>query len=182
MQPLTGGHTPQSRGSGQRLLITVVANRLLQVESTLSMQALQPRVKEMQAKYANDPERLQVGWGQWVHGCGQRVYHAQTGSIGRAEKLVLRRSEKARQSRAMPQVSQARRFLAALFAPPSLLRLTQKLMFRCCRGLLLCATGPHIAGNEKQSRCLGICVADSHPTLWHGRILMPELTSVSILA
>ena len=31
-----------------------------QVESTLSMQALQPRVKELQAKYANDPERLQV--------------------------------------------------------------------------------------------------------------------------
>lgn len=24
------------------------------------MQALQPRVKELQAKYANDPERLQV--------------------------------------------------------------------------------------------------------------------------
>ncbi|KAL4440318.1 hypothetical protein ABPG75_003319 [Micractinium tetrahymenae] len=31
-----------------------------QVESTLSMQALQPKVKELQAKYANDPERLQV--------------------------------------------------------------------------------------------------------------------------
>lgn len=31
-----------------------------QVESTLSMQALQPRVKELQAKYANDAERLQV--------------------------------------------------------------------------------------------------------------------------
>ncbi|EFN53953.1 hypothetical protein CHLNCDRAFT_25162, partial [Chlorella variabilis] len=31
-----------------------------QVESTLSMQAMQPRVKELQAKYANDPERLQV--------------------------------------------------------------------------------------------------------------------------
>ncbi|PSC67864.1 inner membrane PPF-chloroplastic isoform B [Micractinium conductrix] len=31
-----------------------------QVESTLSMQALAPKVKEMQAKYANDPERLQV--------------------------------------------------------------------------------------------------------------------------
>lgn len=31
-----------------------------QVESTLSMQALQPRVKELQAKFANDSERLQV--------------------------------------------------------------------------------------------------------------------------
>lgn len=31
-----------------------------QVESTLSMQALQPRVKGLQAKFANDPERLQV--------------------------------------------------------------------------------------------------------------------------
>lgn len=31
-----------------------------QVESTLSMQALQPKVKELQAKYANDAERLQV--------------------------------------------------------------------------------------------------------------------------
>lgn len=31
-----------------------------QVESTLSMQALQPKVKELQAKYANDSERLQV--------------------------------------------------------------------------------------------------------------------------
>lgn len=31
-----------------------------QVESTLSMQALQPRVKELQAKYAGDQERLQV--------------------------------------------------------------------------------------------------------------------------
>ena len=45
----------------------------MQVESTLSMQALAPKVKEMQAKYANDPERLQVcvwgvGWGGvgWV--------------------------------------------------------------------------------------------------------------------
>lgn len=31
-----------------------------QVESTLSMQSLQPRVKELQAKYANDQERLQI--------------------------------------------------------------------------------------------------------------------------
>ncbi len=31
-----------------------------QVESTLSMQALQPRIKDLQAKFANDPERLQV--------------------------------------------------------------------------------------------------------------------------
>lgn len=31
-----------------------------QVQSTLSMQALQPKVKELQSKYANDPERLQV--------------------------------------------------------------------------------------------------------------------------
>ena len=34
-----------------------------QVESTLSMQAMQPKVKALQAKYANDPERLQVGAG-----------------------------------------------------------------------------------------------------------------------
>lgn len=31
-----------------------------QVESTLSMQSLQPRIKDLQAKFANDPERLQV--------------------------------------------------------------------------------------------------------------------------
>lgn len=31
-----------------------------QVESTLSMQQLQPKVKELQAKYANDAERLQM--------------------------------------------------------------------------------------------------------------------------
>ncbi|KAL4856440.1 Inner membrane ALBINO3-like protein 2 [Chlorella vulgaris] len=31
-----------------------------QVESTLSMQSMQPRVKELQAKFANDPERLQM--------------------------------------------------------------------------------------------------------------------------
>ena len=31
-----------------------------QVESTLSMQSMQPKVKELQAKFANDPERLQV--------------------------------------------------------------------------------------------------------------------------
>ncbi|KAG2454439.1 hypothetical protein HYH02_001458 [Chlamydomonas schloesseri] len=31
-----------------------------QVESTLSLQALQPRVKELQAKYADDPENLQL--------------------------------------------------------------------------------------------------------------------------
>lgn len=31
-----------------------------QVESTLSMQQLQPKVKELQAKYANDQERLQM--------------------------------------------------------------------------------------------------------------------------
>jgi YidC/Oxa1 family membrane protein insertase len=30
------------------------------VESTLSLQALQPRVKELQAKYADDPETLQL--------------------------------------------------------------------------------------------------------------------------
>lgn len=33
------------------------------------MQAMQPRVKELQAKYANDPERLQVG-GQSFWGVG----------------------------------------------------------------------------------------------------------------
>lgn len=32
-----------------------------QVESTLALQSLQPRVKELQAKYAGDQERLQVG-------------------------------------------------------------------------------------------------------------------------
>lgn len=31
-----------------------------QVESTVSMQALQPRVRELQAKFANNPERLQM--------------------------------------------------------------------------------------------------------------------------
>ncbi len=31
-----------------------------QVESTLALQSLQPRVKELQAKFANDAERLQV--------------------------------------------------------------------------------------------------------------------------
>ena len=38
-------------------------HRCVQVESTLSMQAMQPKVKALQAKYANDPERLQVGAG-----------------------------------------------------------------------------------------------------------------------
>lgn len=33
---------------------------LLQMESTLAMQAVAPRVKELQAKYANDPETLQL--------------------------------------------------------------------------------------------------------------------------
>jgi membrane protein insertase Oxa1/YidC/SpoIIIJ len=41
----------------------------LQVESTLSMQAMQPKVKALQAKYANDPERLQVGAGVLFIGC-----------------------------------------------------------------------------------------------------------------
>lgn len=31
-----------------------------QVESTMSMQALQPRVRELQARYKNDPEKLQL--------------------------------------------------------------------------------------------------------------------------
>ena len=31
-----------------------------QVESTISMQALQPRVRELQARYKNDPEKLQL--------------------------------------------------------------------------------------------------------------------------
>jgi hypothetical protein len=31
-----------------------------QMESTLAMQAVAPRVKELQAKYANDPETLQL--------------------------------------------------------------------------------------------------------------------------
>jgi YidC/Oxa1 family membrane protein insertase len=30
------------------------------MESTLAMQAVAPRVKELQAKYANDPETLQL--------------------------------------------------------------------------------------------------------------------------
>lgn len=32
----------------------------LQMESTMAMQAVQPRVKDLQAKYANEPETLQV--------------------------------------------------------------------------------------------------------------------------
>ena len=32
----------------------------MQVESTLAVQALAPSVKELQAKHANDPERLQL--------------------------------------------------------------------------------------------------------------------------
>jgi membrane protein insertase Oxa1/YidC/SpoIIIJ len=34
--------------------------RSAQVESTVAIQALQPRVKELQAKYANDQETLQL--------------------------------------------------------------------------------------------------------------------------
>ena len=33
---------------------------VMQVESTLAVQALAPSVKELQAKHANDPERLQL--------------------------------------------------------------------------------------------------------------------------
>jgi YidC/Oxa1 family membrane protein insertase len=34
--------------------------RWVQMESTMAMQAVQPRVKDLQAKYANEPETLQV--------------------------------------------------------------------------------------------------------------------------
>ena len=38
----------------------VACGGAVQVESTLSLQAMQPRVKELQAKYADDPETLQL--------------------------------------------------------------------------------------------------------------------------
>lgn len=37
-----------------------LSSRIFQVESTLAVQALAPSVKELQAKHANDPERLQL--------------------------------------------------------------------------------------------------------------------------
>ena len=44
------------------LLVKVVTFPLTkkQVEGSIQMQAIQPRVKELQAMYANDPERLQM--------------------------------------------------------------------------------------------------------------------------
>lgn len=69
-----------------------------QVESTLSMQAMQPRVKELQAKYANDPERLQVGAEAsgraraWCWGllCGLEAWRGgHTGGSQRAAAWVL---------------------------------------------------------------------------------------------
>jgi hypothetical protein len=44
-----------------------------QMQSTMAMQALQPRVKELQLRYANEPETLQVGGGRAGSGqCGAR--------------------------------------------------------------------------------------------------------------
>ncbi|PRW39360.1 ALBINO3 chloroplastic isoform B [Chlorella sorokiniana] len=58
-------HVPYSYGFAIILLTVLVKLATYpltakQVESTLSMQSLQPRVKELQAKYAGDQERLQV--------------------------------------------------------------------------------------------------------------------------
>ena len=65
---LAGGVHPEHAGTvtpaaaAAQLTLTVPALRPCpQVESTLSMQALQPKVKALQAKYAGDQERLQVG-------------------------------------------------------------------------------------------------------------------------
>ena len=52
---------------GYAILVLTVVVKLVtfpltkkQVEGSIAMQALQPRVKELQAMYANDPERLQM--------------------------------------------------------------------------------------------------------------------------
>eukprot|EP00878_Enallax_costatus_P013245 GHUV01013847.1.p1 GENE.GHUV01013847.1~~GHUV01013847.1.p1 ORF type:complete len:328 (+),score=122.55 GHUV01013847.1:184-1167(+) len=46
------------------------ADLLLQMESTIAMQAVAPRVKELQAKYANEPEKLQVETAQLYKSAG----------------------------------------------------------------------------------------------------------------
>lgn len=58
-------HVPNSYGFAIILLTILVKLGTYpltkkQVESTVAMQAIQPRVKEMQARYPNDPERLQM--------------------------------------------------------------------------------------------------------------------------
>lgn len=62
---LEAAHVPYSYGFAiiaLTVLVKVATFPLTQkqVESTLSLQALQPRVKELQAKYADDPETLQL--------------------------------------------------------------------------------------------------------------------------
>ncbi|GIL68424.1 hypothetical protein Vafri_21704 [Volvox africanus] len=62
---LENAHIPYSYGFSIITLTVLVKLATFpltqkQVESTLSLQALQPRVKELQAKYADDPETLQL--------------------------------------------------------------------------------------------------------------------------
>ena len=62
---LDGLHVPYSYGYSIIVLTVLVKLATFplskkQVESSTQMQALQPRIKELQAMYANDPERLQM--------------------------------------------------------------------------------------------------------------------------
>ncbi len=45
-----------------------------QVESTVAIQALQPRVKELQLKYANDQETLQVETARLYQAAGENTH------------------------------------------------------------------------------------------------------------
>lgn len=47
---------------------------LLQMESTIAMQAVAPRVKELQARYANDPENLQLETAKLYKSAGMSHY------------------------------------------------------------------------------------------------------------
>jgi membrane protein insertase Oxa1/YidC/SpoIIIJ len=53
------------------------------MESTMAMQAVQPRVKDLQAKYANEPETLQV-WGSM----GELLRQLARGSVRTAPKTL----------------------------------------------------------------------------------------------
>lgn len=62
---LESAHVPYSYGYAIILLTVLVKLATFpltqkQVQSTVALQALSPRVKELQAKYANDPETLQL--------------------------------------------------------------------------------------------------------------------------
>lgn len=66
---LEAAHVPYSYGFAIIILTVLVKVATFpltkkQVESTMAVQALQPRVKDLQAKYSNDPERLQLETGR----------------------------------------------------------------------------------------------------------------------